>query len=118
MGSSGQAEVDGAGRSGAAANAYCRRRVVVHARVAWCRQGSADTGKAGIGVGIDIEVARQIRAFRFDINVRRVIRRDCRSIIPPRSTGFSRTPLLAVAQRDEVVNDGDLPIQVSIVFGG
>ena len=51
------------------------------------------------------------RAFRFDINIRPVvIRRACRSIIPPRSTGFSRTPLLAVAQRDEVVNDGDLPI--------
>jgi len=53
----------------------------------------------------------RFRAFRFDINVRRVvIRQDCRSIILPRSTGFSRTPLLAVALRDEVVNDGDLPI--------
>ena len=51
------------------------------------------------------------RAFRFDINIRRVvIRRACRSTILPRSTGFSRTSLLAVAQRDEVFNDGDLPI--------
>jgi len=59
------------------------------------------------------------QAFRFDINIRRVvIRRACRSIILPRSTGFSRTPLLAGAQRDQIVNDGDLPIQVPIVFGG
>lgn len=59
------------------------------------------------------------RAFRFDIDIRRVvIRRAYRSIILSRSTGFSRTPLLAGAQRGQVVNHGDLPIQVSIGFCG
>ncbi len=51
------------------------------------------------------------QAFRFDINIRRVvIQRACRSIILSRSTRFSRTSLLASAQRDQIVNDGDLPI--------
>jgi hypothetical protein len=78
----------------------------IHAWVVWRRQGSADTGKAGIGVGIDIEVARRIPSIPIDINIRRVvIRRACHSIILPRSTGFSRTPLLAGAQRDQITAD-------------
>lgn len=60
MGSFSQAEIDGANRSGAAANAYCQKRIVVHARAMWRRQGSADTGKVGIGVGIDIEMTCRI----------------------------------------------------------
>jgi len=53
----------------------------------------------------------EFRAFRFDINIRRVvIRRACRNIILLCLTRFSRTSLLAIAQRDEVFNDEDLPI--------
>ena len=59
MDNSGQAEIDDAGQSGAVINAYCRRRVVVHTGAARGRQGSADIGKADIGVEIDIQVARQ-----------------------------------------------------------
>jgi len=51
-----------------------------------------------------------IRVFRFDIHVGVVIRGACRSIILPRSTGFPRTPFLTSTQRDQVVDDGDLPI--------
>jgi hypothetical protein len=53
----------------------------------------------------------EFQAFQFDINVKRVvIRRDCHNIIFSRSTRFLRTSLLAIAQRDEVVNDKDLSI--------
>ncbi len=59
MGSSGQAEIDDTGQSGAPANACCRRRVVVHVRAARYRRGILDIEKAGIGVGIDIQAVRR-----------------------------------------------------------
>ncbi len=43
-----------------------------------------------------------IWAFQFDFHIS--------SVILPLSMGFPKTPFLASAQRDQVVDDGDLPI--------
>ena len=59
MGSSGQAETDDAGQSGAATSACYRRYVVVRAWAAWRRQYNTDIGKADIGVEIDTQAERR-----------------------------------------------------------
>ena len=59
-----------------------------------------------------------IRQFRLDINIRRIIRRARRRILLPRAARFSRTPFLADIQRDQIINNRDLPIQVPIALGG
>ena len=59
MGSSGQAETDDAGQSGAAVNVYCRRRAVVRAGEAWHHRCNADIGKADIRVETDIQPVRR-----------------------------------------------------------
>lgn len=58
MGSSGLAETDDVGQSGAATNAYCRRHVVVRVRAAWRRQCNVDTRKVDIGVEVDVQRVR------------------------------------------------------------
>ena len=57
MDSSGQAEIDSTGRSGAAANTCCQTYTVVQIGVTRHRQCNVDIGKADIRVGIDIQAA-------------------------------------------------------------